>query len=204
MRLFRPCFLSALLYPAALFRVKTTEKVLYLTFDDGPYVSSTLPLLRILADYGIRAVFFCSGKAASENQELINTIKSAGHALGNHGFNHPDGLFASKEKYLRDIKAAIPFTSDNIFRPPYGRLRMSQYSELERSFQIIMWDLMPYDFDKSFGSEKSLSVLIKMIRPGSIIVLHDTPGSSVLEILPHFIEFAITKGYRFDLPPMKL
>jgi peptidoglycan/xylan/chitin deacetylase (PgdA/CDA1 family) len=112
MRLFRPCFLAVRLFPGALFREKTGEKVLYLTFDDGPDVITTMPLLNTLAKHKIRAVFFCSGKAASENPDLVNKIKSEGHLIGNHGYNHLDGLFTSKQKYLNDIKSAAESTGD--------------------------------------------------------------------------------------------
>ena len=200
MRLFRPGLLAVRLFPEALFRKKTTEKILYLTFDDGPDVISTLPLLNILAKHKVRAIFFCSGKAASENPDLVNKIKSDGHIIGNHGYNHLNGLFTSKQKYLSDIKSAAESTSGNIFRPPYGRLRINQYREIKKSYRIIMWDIMPYDFDRKFGSERSLSVLKKMVRPGSVIVLHDTRGSTVLEFLEDFILFATSVGYGFRLP----
>jgi peptidoglycan-N-acetylglucosamine deacetylase len=200
MRLFSPGFLAVKLFPEALFREKTTEKVLYLTFDDGPDVISTVPLLNILSKHNIKAIFFCSGKAASENPELMNRIKSEGHIIGNHGFSHFNGFFTSERKYLTDIKKAAEFTSDTLFRPPYGRLKMNQYLSIKSSFKIIMWDIMPYDFDRGFGSERSLSVLKRKIRPGSIIVLHDNSESTLLEFLNTFIEFAFVSGYRFEIP----
>jgi peptidoglycan-N-acetylglucosamine deacetylase len=200
MRLFRPGFLTIRFFPEALFRVKTGEKVLFLTFDDGPDNNSTLPILEILAKHSVRAVFFCSGKAAEENHDLINKIKSDGHIVGNHGYNHLNGLFTSKQNYLSDIKKAAGFTSDNLLRPPYGRLRISQYRELKELYRIIMWDIMPYDFERKFGGRRSLSILKKLIRPGAIIVLHDSPQSTAPEFLDTFIEFAFVKGYRFEIP----
>jgi peptidoglycan-N-acetylglucosamine deacetylase len=200
MRLFRPGFLAVKLFPEALSREKTTEKVLYLTFDDGPDILSTVPLLNILSKHNIKAIFFCSGKAASENTELVNRIKSEGHIVGNHGYSHLNGLLTSKKKYLFDIKKAAEFTSDTLFRPPYGHLKIIQYQSIKRFFKIIMWDIMPYDFDRGFGSDRSLSILKKKIRPGAIIVLHDSSKSTVLEFLDTFIEFANGSGYKFDIP----
>jgi peptidoglycan-N-acetylglucosamine deacetylase len=200
MRLFRPPSLAVRLFPEALFREKTTEKVLYLTFDDGPDEEYTLPILNILEKHGIKALFFCSGKKASEHQDLIKKIKSNGHLIGNHGYNHLNGLLTSNQKYLSDIRLAEEFTSDTYFRPPYGRLKVSQYKILKEMYRIIMWDIMPYDFDRHFGSEKSLAVLKKMIRPGSVIALHDKPESNVQEFLDSFVLFAIGEGYRFDIP----
>jgi peptidoglycan-N-acetylglucosamine deacetylase len=200
MRLFRPGFLAVRIFREALFREKTGEKVLYLTFDDGPDIKSTIPLLNILANQNVRAVFFCSGKAASENPEIIKKIKSEGHLIGNHGYDHLDGICTSKHRYLSDISRAAGFTSDNLFRPPYGRLRTNQYRELKKSYRIVFWDLMAYDFDSKFGGEKSLSILKKMVRPGSVIALHDTQSSTVLEFLENFILFAAAEGYCFRLP----
>jgi peptidoglycan/xylan/chitin deacetylase (PgdA/CDA1 family) len=199
-RLFRPPIFSARLFPEALFREKTTEKVLYLTFDDGPDAISTGTILDILENHSIRAVFFCNGKASSEMPELIDKIRTRGHVIGNHGYNHLNGLFVSNEKYIGDINAAAAFTSDNLFRPPYGRLRISQYRVIKKTYRIIFWDIMPYDFDSDFGGTRSLDILKKKIRPGSVIVLHDTHRSTAVEFLDDLIEYGLARGYRWDVP----
>ncbi|MBA4321653.1 MAG: polysaccharide deacetylase family protein [Odoribacter sp.] len=200
MRLFRPCFFTVLLFPEAFFRKKTDEKILFLTFDDGPDVISTISLLNILAKHKVKAVFFCSGKTAFENPDLINKIKAEGHLIGNHCYNHPDGLFTSKQKYLGDVRKAERFTSHSLFRPPYGRLRINQYREIKKTYNIVMWDVMPYDFDRQFGGRRSLDILKKLIRPGSVIVLHDSRQSTIPEFLDEFILFAAGEGYRFAIP----
>lgn len=200
MRLFRPFLLTVRLFPEALFREKTRNRVLYLTFDDGPDIESTLTILDILEKHRINATFFCSGKAAAKSSNLTDRIQSAGHLIGNHGYDHLNGFLTSSEKYLADIKMAEEFTSGTLFRPPYGRLRIRQYRELLKKYRIIMWDVMPYDFDRRFGAKRSLAILKKKIRPGSVIALHDKPESTVLEFLEAFILFAISEGYRFDLP----
>ena len=192
--------LAVRLFPEAFFREETTEKVLFLTFDDGPGILSTIPLLNILSKHNIKTVFFCSGKSAAENPDLIYKIKSDGHIIGNHGYNHFKGLFTSNQKYLKDVKAAAEFTSDSFFRPPYGSLRINQYRELKKLYRIIMWDIMPYDFDRTFGSARTLLILKKYLRPGSVVVLHDSERSTVLEFLEDFIQFATGEGYIFRLP----
>jgi peptidoglycan/xylan/chitin deacetylase (PgdA/CDA1 family) len=200
MRLFRPLFLLVWLFPEALFRKMTKEKVLFLTFDDGPDSLSTLSILNILSRYNVKAVFFCTGKAAFEHPEIMDNIRSHGHLIGNHSYDHPDGLYMGKQLFLNDINAAAHSTSGSIFRPPYGRLKRSQYNEIKKSYTIIMWDLMPYDFDIDFGRERVLNILKNKIRPGSVIVLHDTYSSLAPDILPEFLEFARNNGYRFGLP----
>ena len=198
MRLFRPVFFSGWLYPEAVFRIKTTEKVLYLTFDDGPDPVSTPRLLDILKTFDIKALFFCNGKAAEKYPDLINQIRSQGHLTGNHGYSHFDGWHTESDKYINDITRASDFTSDKIFRPPYGRLSVKQ-KNLLKSYKIVFWDIMAYDFDATFGSAKSLGVLKKRKRPGSIIVLHDTITSCANKILEEFIKYALSEGYRFDM-----
>jgi peptidoglycan/xylan/chitin deacetylase (PgdA/CDA1 family) len=198
MRLFRPVFFSGWLYPEAVFRIRTTEKVLYLTFDDGPDPVSTPRLLDILKTFNIKALFFCDGRAAEKFPDLINQIRSEGHQIGNHGYSHFDGWHTDTDKYINDITRASDYTSDKIFRPPYGRLSIKQ-KNLLKSCKIVFWDIMAYDFDATFGSAKSLGVLKKRKRPGSIIVLHDTPSSCANMILEEFIKYALSEGYRFEL-----
>lgn len=198
MRLFRPGLLAGCLYPGALFRIKTSEKRLYLTFDDGPDAESTPRLLDILRKHEISAVFFCSGAAAEKYPELIHLIRQEGHHIGNHGYSHLNGWRTGSLKYINDVKRASTLTSDKIFRPPFGRLSFRQ-ARLLRPYKLIFWDIMAYDFDRSFGKKKSLNVLKRKIRPGSIIVLHDTALSCANEILDEFIAFALGKGYRFDM-----
>jgi peptidoglycan/xylan/chitin deacetylase (PgdA/CDA1 family) len=198
MRLFRPVFFAGWIYPEAIFRVRTNSKVLYLTFDDGPDPVTTPQLLDILKMYDIKALFFCDGRAAEKFPHLITQMIKEGHLIGNHGYSHFDGWQTDSDKYINDVIIASEFTSDKIFRPPYGRLSIKQ-KRLLKSYKLIFWDLMAYDFDVSFGSAKSLGVLKKRKRPGSIIVLHDKESSCANIIIGEFIASAISSGYRFEL-----
>jgi peptidoglycan/xylan/chitin deacetylase (PgdA/CDA1 family) len=200
MRLFRPCIFSGWLYPKALFRIKSTEKILCLTFDDGPDPASTPGLLDILDHYQVKAVFFCSGQAAEKFPSLVEKIKEKGHIAGNHGFSHIDGWKTNTEDYCENADHASRFLPGSFFRPPYGRITISQYRKLKEKYRIIFWDLMAYDFDAGFGAAGSLSVLKRKIRRGSVIVLHDKPQSTANSILPEFLDSAISRGYRFVLP----
>jgi peptidoglycan/xylan/chitin deacetylase (PgdA/CDA1 family) len=199
-RLFRPCIFSGWLYPEALFRIKSTEKMLCLSFDDGPDPASTPDLLDILDRYHVPAVFFCSGQAAEKYPSLVEKIKEKGHIAGNHGFSHIDGWKTNSEDYCENVNHASRFLPGSYFRPPYGRITISQYRKLKKKFRIVFWDLMIYDFDADFGAARSLSVLERKIRRGSVVVLHDKPQSSANTILPEFLDLAISRGYRFVLP----
>jgi len=202
MRFYRPYFLLRLLYPKALFRLVTREKVLCLTFDDGPDPVVTPLVLDILEAHGVKAVFFCRGQVAEKHPELISLIRSKGHITGNHGYHHLDGWKTVTRVYLRNFSISAAFTSNSLLRPPYGRIRHKQYRELSENYRIVFWDVMPYDFDDKIDGTKVLSILRKKIRPGSIIVLHDTILSSVLSFLDEFIDYARTSGYGFTTLPV--
>jgi len=202
MRLFRPGLIPRILYPDALFRVKTNGKILFLTFDDGPDPESTVLIISILEKYKIKALFFCCGEAAEKYPRLIELLISEGHMIGNHGYHHLDGWRTSAPEYIADAERAASFTSRLSFRPPFGRLTISQFIRLRRKFKIVFWDLMPYDFDKGFGINKTLRVLERKIRPGAIIVLHDSVGSNAISLLREFIVSAHNMGYRFGNPEM--
>jgi peptidoglycan/xylan/chitin deacetylase (PgdA/CDA1 family) len=199
MRLFRPCFIAGCLYPEAIFRIKRDEKLLCLTFDDGPDPDSTPVLIDLLAMHNVKGLFFCDGRAAQKYPDLVDLIIANGHIAGNHGFNHLDGWRTSTERYVEDISTANELNGSLLFRPPYGRMTIGQYRKLKEKFKIVFWDLMPYDFDNKFGSDRSLCVLKKKIRPGSVIVLHDTPSSSANKITGEFITYARSCGYRFGM-----
>lgn len=200
MRSFRTWSFLKLLYPEAVFRIKTSEKVLYITFDDGPDPASTALILDMLGKKGAKAIFFCSGKNAEKYPELIEMIKQQGHIVGNHCYNHLNGWRTPTDNYCNEVDRAAGFTSDKIFRPPYGRMKLSQYRILRKKFRIFMWDLMSYDYDLKFGPKRTLDILKAKIRPGSVIVLHDKQSSSSLLILGDFLEFCKAGGYSFDLP----
>ncbi len=197
MRFFRPFLPAVWLFREALFRISISEKRACLTFDDGPDPESTPELLDILDTMNVKAVFFCSGDAAEKYPELAVEIKRRGHTLGNHGYYHLNGCSTPLKEYCENAARASQFTSDSLFRPPYGRLRISQYKQLKKSFKIVFWDIMSYDYDTSFGAERSLGLLNRNLRPGSIIVLHDTPTSTCKSFLKEFIKTAVGKGYTF-------
>lgn len=201
MRLYRPFFFSKLIYPGALFRLNTGDMTLYLTFDDGPSPESTPRILKILDHYNIKATFFCNGREAEKYPGLIRMVISKGHAIGNHGYRHLNGWKSNLTDYTDNAERAALHTSPDLFRPPYGRLRLSQYKKLVKKYSIVMWDLMAYDFDRKMNGIKVLNILKKKSRPGSIILLHDKPESTVFSFLEEFIKYAGEEGYIFKIVP---
>lgn len=203
MRFFSISSFARLIYPGAVFRIKTKEKILCLTFDDGPDPDSTPELLEILDRHKIKAAFFCDGRAAELYPVLVQKIRVEGHLVGNHGYNHLNGWVTSLKDYCSDVDHASRFTSGIFFRPPYGLLRINQYRRLQNTYKIFFWDVMPYDFDRDFEPERSLKILNKRIRPGSVIVLHDRQDSSSRIFLNEFLECSFKKGYSFTCPGLQ-
>ena len=190
-------FPAGVIYPEAVYRIKGKGKRLYLTFDDGPDPVSTPAVLDILKAHDVHATFFCTGSKVQASPGLFARVAAEGHTIGNHGFSHLNGLTTSIRAYCSDILRGRDITCSNLFRPPYGRLRVRQYRILERSMRIVFWDLMPYDFDRKLSPEQSYSKLLRKIRPGSVIVLHDTESSSAALYLDRFIQKALEEGYSF-------
>lgn len=200
MRQYRPFFLIRRIFTKAVFRISTDEKVLCLTFDDGPNPDSTFKILNILDKYQVKAIFFLTGINVENYPGIKETIVAGGHQIGNHGYRHMSGWSTSYKKYTGNISKAAVLIPSGFYRPPYGRLTPGQYHYILNYYTLVLWDLMPYDFSKSFSAGKCLKILKEKIRPGSIIVLHDSPGSKVTGFLAEFIEFAAGQGYSFVLP----
>lgn len=190
-------FPAGILYPDAVYRINGMGKRLYLTFDDGPDPDSTPLILDILQAHNVHATFFCTASKVLASPGLFARVAAAGHTIGNHGFHHLNGLKTPVRTYCSDILRGRDITCSNLFRPPYGMLRVRQYRILERSMQIVFWDLMPYDFDRSLTPEASCNILSQRIRPGSVIVLHDKATSSAAVYLGRFIDKALKEGYTF-------
>ena len=188
---------AGLIYPDAIFRIKDSGRRLYLTFDDGPDPETTPRILDILKSNDVRATFFCTGSKVIASPGIFARIAADGHLIGNHGFSHLNGLKTSVRKYCSDVIRGRDITCSNLFRPPYGRLRVRQYRILERSMRIVFWDLMPYDFDPRQTPESSYNAIIKRYKPGSVIVLHDTSSSNVTGYLDRLIKHAGRQGFSF-------
>lgn len=121
--------------------------------------------------------------------------------MGNHTHRHLNGWKTSDEAYLADVQEAASCISSNLFRPPYGKITSAQAravrSTLAGKGRIVMWDVLSGDFDTRLSGEECFTICKQRLRPGSIIVLHDSekawPRLSVL--LPLLIEFALAEGY---------
>jgi len=208
--IFRTPFFLPLIYPQLVWKVRVSEKKIFLTFDDGPIPGPTEFVLEVLKKYDARATFFCIGDNVRKHPELFQKILDQGNVIGNHTFNHLKGWKYSTPEYVNNValceeqlgKARIPPQAKGIlplFRPPYGRIKRSQINALN-SYRIIMWDVLTHDYQNSYSPERSLTNSIKATREGSIVVFHDSIKAerNMKYILPRYIDHFCEKGFSFE------
>ena len=189
------------LFPKALWRMNPDEKAVYLTFDDGPIPVVTPWVVELLGRYDIKATFFMVGDNVRKHPQEFRQVIEAGHRVGNHTFNHLKGLFTETNEYLDNVEKADALIHSKLFRPPHGMLRRSQYKELSKHYQFVMWDLVTRDYSNRLCGEDVLTKVKKYVRNGSIITFHDSLRSedNLRYALPRAIEWLLEQGYEFKL-----
>jgi len=177
-----------------------TEKVIYLTFDDGPIPDVTPEVLSILSKYEAKATFFVVGDNVRKYPEIFEQVKGAGHAVGNHTFHHLNGWKTSPGAYAEDVSRCRDYFETKLFRPPYGRITPSQYFLLRSDYRIILWSVLTSDYDRRVTPEQCLQNSIEHTKQGSVVVFHDHLKSiaSVRYALPRMLEHFSKQGYRFE------
>ncbi|KQR65277.1 polysaccharide deacetylase family protein [Pedobacter sp. Leaf176] len=210
-------------YSKLIWNKSRTEKVIYLTFDDGPIPNVTDFVLKTLKAFNAKATFFCIGDNINKHPDVFERIKNDGHAIGNHTFNHLKGWITEDEPYLQNFLKCQAFTQTNLFRPPYGRIKKSQISKLVSGYrlwveginaqfynprhltpgtqlQIVMWDVLSGDFDVDLSPEKCFQNVIKHTENGSIIVFHDSLKAfdRLQYALPKVLDHFSKQGYQFS------
>ncbi|GAA3968906.1 polysaccharide deacetylase family protein [Pedobacter ginsengiterrae] len=190
-------------YPSLLWNKPRNEKVIYLTFDDGPIPNVTDFVLKTLKVFNAKATFFCIGDNITKHPDVFERVKNGGHAIGNHTFNHLKGWITDDETYIQNILKCQTITQTNLFRPPYGRIKKSQIFNLKSkisNLEIVMWDMLSGDFDINLSPEKCYQNVIKHTRNGSIIVFHDSlKAFDRLEYsLPRVLKYFSEKGFTFS------
>ena len=185
------------LFKNVVWRINPAGKDIYLTFDDGPHPQVTPQVLDILDRYGVKATFFCVAENVSRYPEVFNEVKRRGHAVGNHTFNHLKGFDTPDDEYLKNIKKASEYIDSKLFRPPHGRIRLSQIKALKKNFRIIMWDFITYDYDKNIEPERIVNEVKRRSRNGSIVVFHDSlkAEKNMLSALPEALQYWLEEGY---------
>jgi peptidoglycan-N-acetylglucosamine deacetylase len=196
-----------LIFPNYIWDIPNNEKKVFLTFDDGPTPEITEWTLNQLEQFQAKATFFCIGNNIEKHPEIFQKIIAAGHAIGNHTFNHLKGWKTSTTKYIENVKLYedehFKLYTENctLFRPPYGKIKTSQSKKLRKlGYKIIMWDVLSRDFDQSISQEQCLENVLNNIETGSIIVFHDSVKAehNLKYVLPKTLKFLKEKGFVCD------
>ena len=189
-------------YPTLTWHKNRKEKIIFLTFDDGPIPLVTPFVLNTLKKFNAEATFFCIGENIDKHPEVFADVIEAGHKVGNHTYNHLKGWNFKDNEYLDNIKKCAQHTGIQLFRPPYGRIKKSQIKALyllNPEVEIVMWDVLSGDFDQSITAEDCINNVLKNVKNGSIIVFHDSLKAfgRLEKSLPIILEKLSKRGYTF-------
>ena len=196
----------------ALGRLPTRDRVVALTFDDGPNPNATPLVLDALAARGVKATFFILGRHAERWPDLVARVAADGHGVGNHGYFHRKLHFRSPTYVRRDLELgtdAIVKTGaprPRFFRAPHG-FRSPWVTYIARTLgqRTIGWSLGVWDSDRP-GVEKIAKRTVEGAAPGSILLLHDGDGYDpdgdrlqTAQAVPLLVDRLLDRGYRFSL-----
>jgi peptidoglycan/xylan/chitin deacetylase (PgdA/CDA1 family) len=198
-------FLMRAMYPKFVWKKSAEEKIIYLTFDDGPIPEVTDFVLETLENYNAKATFFCIGDNICKNPAIFQKILDNGHSVGNHTFNHLRGWSTDDITYLQNVVKCQTEIQKNgyqskLFRPPYGRIKHKQANSLLTDYEIVMWDVLSGDFSQDLSPETVLHKTIKYTDSGSIVLFHDSikANAKMSYSLPRFLEHFSSQGFQFS------
>ena len=190
-------------WPQVVWRVRTDQPLVALSFDDGPSAEHTPRVLEILASHKAQATFFLIGARAAEDPGTVDRIRSAGHEIGNHCYTIRSITRGSDQEFVTNLlqtEAALRLQGDpKLFRPPGGRFRASQLALAEtHGYRTILGSAYPYD-----GSHPPPAYIrwlaTKNLAPGVIVILHDgiPDPSRMVGVLDGILAAGESKGLRF-------
>jgi len=188
-----------------LWDIKTDEKVIALTFDDGPHKKYTPEILDVLSKYDAKATFFIVGENAEKNPELALRIHDENHELAIHTYTHP--FKTNVSNLLKEIKQThatiygITGYSPVLFRPVEGQYTDAMIDAIHKEgYKVVMWSWHLDTFDwKSPGEKKIINTVLKGAKPGSVVLFHDGGGNreqtvrALKKVLPELEQ----QGYKF-------
>lgn len=188
-------------FPQLIWKYPTTEKKLFLTFDDGPIPIVTEWVLEELAKYEVKATFFCVGHNVEKHPRVYQKILQAGHQVGNHTYHHLNAWKTPVVDYVKNIALCQKKVASPLFRPPYGKLTPAHFKPLREKFRFIMWDVLSSDFNANLPPADCWDNVVKKTEKGSIIVFHDSLKSfaTLQYVLPKLLVYYLDQGYTFEI-----
>ena len=188
-------------------RVNTSQKVVALTFDDGPTPEATSQILSALEEGHVRATFFVTGAELEKNMAEGRRIVAAGHELGNHTYSHKRMVLVTPSFVRQEIETTdrlireAGYQGEIYFRPPYGKkLFALPYYLSGTGRKSITWDVEPDSYPEvAADSDKIVEHVLSRVRPGSIIILHVMYGSRAesLKAVKKIVAGLKAQGYSF-------
>lgn len=189
-------------------KITSKEKVIYLTFDDGPDKIYTEKFLDLLKKHDIKATFFVVASFAKDNPEIIERMKKEEHLIGLHSFEHKNALIQSKSYTKYDFEESMKVMKElnvnvKFYRPPWGHCNMLTSGEIKKyNLKKVLWDVMAEDWQGDTTTEIIVDKLLKRSRRGSIICLHDGRGKNeaplrTIKALEKVIPIWKSEGYKF-------
>lgn len=181
------------------------DKIIALTFDDGPHPKETNQILDVLDKYNVKGTFFVVGKHANWYSKPLIRATKEGHEIANHTFSHPDISNLSSDDIKREIKECedtlIKLTGKRptLFRPPYGSYSEEKLGEIAREsgYKIILWTTLDAKDWKNPPSSQIANTIISKAQNGDIILLHDYGTENTVKALDTIIPEMMKKGYKF-------
>lgn len=192
------------IYLKSFCRKSTSEKILALTFDDGPDDVMTPKVLAVLKQYNIKATFFMIGRNAAQHPNIVRKLIAEGHGIGNHTYSHkgvfPLSSVKEVEIELRKCSSVISNISGEqpkLFRPPFG-VTNPIIGHVVRGLGLnsIGWSIRSLDTLSKRSREDVCMGIIKRLHPGAVILLHDRCDDADI-LLSMLIPKIIEKGYEF-------
>ncbi len=194
-------YLKKISHKTIFWKIPTEKKELFLTFDDGPVPRTTDFILEQLDRFNAKATFFCVGDNIRKHPKLFEKIVQQGHTVGNHTFHHLNGWRYPVKTYMNNIKMCESLTGSKLFRPPYGKMTPLQRYVVQQEYYILLWSVLPGDFDPKLSKEKCLERALRHSdERGSIIVFHDNhkAETKLKYSLPEYLKIYTDVGYTFS------
>lgn len=186
-------------FPGLIWNIPNDERAIFLTFDDGPHPEITPWVLKLLNEHQVPATFFCLGKHVEQYSEIFEAIKADYHDIGNHGYDHLNGWKTKSTKYVQNAEKANRLIDSKFFRPPYGKITPVQFNAIKEHHNIIMFDVISYDFDEALTPNECIDNVLKNMQSGSILVMHDSVKAwkNLKDSLEHIIIKLKASGFVF-------
>lgn len=191
-----------------LVRGKNGNKVVALTFDDGPTNLSN-KILDVLNKNRVEATFFWQGNNLADNKQIIEKAKKSGHQIANHSWDHTNGWNLDEnvvweQQLLRTIRElkTVAGVQSNYYRPPFGGITQKQIDFFaSKGITTVLWSLTTMDWDKTQNDGIDLENKFKdYLHPGAIVLMHDQDfgkSEQMLVALEKMILYGRSQGYRF-------